>query len=103
VLPTCAELAGLDLLQEPILDGRSLLGSLTGRKSKGIRSLFFNYRSHAALRYGEWKIVREAPDDPWHLYHLTKDLAERLDLASEHPDKLDQLLREYRSWQQRLP
>ena len=106
ILPTCAQLAGLSLETTPILDGQSFLADLKGLKgehSESGRSLFFNYRSHAALRAGAWKIVREKPDHPWQLYQLTEDVGETLDLASRHPDKLEELVSQYRQWLQRLP
>lgn len=103
VLPTCQELAGISPGTTPILDGQSFLAVLKGEPSGMDRSLFFTYRSHAALRAGEWKIVREKPDHPWQLYHLTEDASESLDRASLNPDKLEELVSQYRQWLDRLP
>ena len=46
------------------------------------------FGSHTALRKGDWKIVREQPDQTWQLFDLASDLSESNDLASVHPQRV---------------
>ena len=52
---------------------------------------YFEYGKHAALRKGDWKIVREKPDAPWQLFNLAEDLSESRDRAADFPDRLADL------------
>ena len=47
----------------------------------------------AALRSGDWKIVRNSRTQSgvWELYNLADDLSEANDLANSHAVKLDEL------------
>ena len=49
------------------------------------------FGSHTALRKGDWKIVREQPDQTWQLFDLARDLSESNDLASVHPQRVVEL------------
>ena len=43
-------------------------------------------RPHSAMLTGEWKLLHFYEDDRVELYNLNSDLAERIDLASQHPE-----------------
>jgi arylsulfatase A-like enzyme len=62
------------------------------------QSFYFDYRSHSAFRKGDWKIVREKPNQPWQLFDLAKDMGESKDLAAEKPEMLEQLVSERKKW-----
>ena len=49
------------------------------------------FGSHTVLRKGDWKIVREQPDQTWQLFDLARDLSESNDLASVHPQRVVEL------------
>jgi len=98
LLNACLELAGVPLPDDRTLDGMNPLPLLTQRTASPHRSFYFNYRNHSALRMGDWKIVREHPNRPWQLFDLRADLAESSDLAAQHPDRLQALLRERGLW-----
>lgn len=51
-----------------------------------------------ALRRGDWKIVREQPGQPWHLFNLARDLSESLNLAASDPGRVTELEAEFRRW-----
>ena len=98
ILIACAKLAGVPLPSDIVLDGKDPLPILTtGARSKH-ESLYFEYRTHAALRKGDWKIVRERPNRPWQLYNLREDLAESNDLAGKRSEKLSELERVFEEW-----
>ncbi|MCG8448668.1 MAG: DUF4976 domain-containing protein, partial [Pirellulales bacterium] len=39
-----------------------------------------------AVRQGQWKLLRHDQEKPWQLYDLSKDLAEKNNLADDHPE-----------------
>jgi len=98
----CAELAGAKLPDDRVLDGRNPLPLIKGESVSAKadeRSFFFTYRSHAGLRQGPWKIVREKPQQDWRLFHLGRDVGETTDLADEHPEQVERLAEEWERWQ----
>ena len=100
VLVACGRLAEVEFPPELILDGKDPLPVLTGASSSPHESFYFAFRNHAALRKGEWKIVREHPDHSWQLYNLRTDIGEANDLAAIHSAKLRELTAEFATWQQ---
>jgi len=104
LVPTALALAGLEAPEG--LDGLDL-GPALEDGGAGVlladRPLYWRMGARAALRLGEWKIVRHgagrrparavaAPTDPWELYHLSEDPAETRDLAESEPARLDSLI-----------
>ena len=79
-------------------DGKDPLPLLTANSRSPHESFFFEYRHYAALRKGDWKIVREQPDRPWQLFDLKDDVSESHDLAHDHPDKVAKLNKLFQSW-----
>lgn len=100
LLQAAVALSGASLPEDGrIYDGRDPLPVLTGATQESPHpSLFFQYGQHAALRMGDWKIVREKPEQPWALFDLGSDLGERKDLAAVQPDRLAQLAAEFGRW-----
>jgi arylsulfatase A len=102
LLPACATLAGVDLPANVIYDGRDPLPLLTRKARSPHASLFFEYRSHAALRMGDWKIVREKPTQTWQLFNLANGPSESHNLADTQSKKQDELVSEFSRWQTSL-
>ncbi len=85
-------LAGAELPADRVLDGHDPLPVLTGKTDVSPHeSFFFQFDEHAALRWGDWKIVRTSPDQPWQLFNLNDDLSESTDKAAERPDMVEKL------------
>lgn len=99
LMVACAALAGVSLPENTKLDGRNPLPVLTDGATSPHRSLYFTYRRHAALRMGDWKIVRTRPGEPWQLFDLRNDPGETTSLAADHPERLAQLIEEFARWQ----
>ncbi|MEM7374365.1 MAG: sulfatase [Bacteroidota bacterium] len=75
------------------VDGINLMPFLRGEQQAAPHDyLFWSYRGKQALRQGEWKIVKNKENGSVELYHLRKDLSETMDLASQEPEKMKQLL-----------
>ena len=72
---------------------------LTSNAKSEHESFFFTFRKHAALRKGDWKIVRERPDEPWQLFNLKNDLTEAENLAAVQKERLLELSAEFDRWE----
>jgi arylsulfatase A-like enzyme len=99
VLPTFAELAGAQ--PQAAVDGISFTSALlTGKQDKPHEFLYWEHYKGAgdgddamtqAVRAGDWKIVQRKPGEPFELYDLAKDVAERTDVAKDHPEVVERL------------
>ena len=102
VMIASAFLANAALPSEIIFDGKNLLPLLTSGAKTKHESFYFSFRQHAAVRKGDWKIVREHPDEPWELYDLKHDLGEERNLATNEKERLSDLVGEFYRWQRGL-
>lgn len=109
MLPTFAQLLDMlptigkrpDVTPLPGLDGVSILPTLIGQpRLQTPREMFYwEAAPQQALRLGDWKAYRPAPDKSLQLYNLAEDLGEQHDLADERPEiaeKLERLMAESR-------
>ena len=88
-LPTCAELSGAKLPASFNPDGFSLVSFLKGGAAP--RREYFYWELHEgaslqALRWEDWKAVRNGPSKPIEIYDLRMDPAESKNIASERPE-----------------
>jgi arylsulfatase A len=88
-LPTAAELAGAKLPEGFRPDGHSLVSFLKGGSAP--EREYFYWELHEsrviqAVRFGDWKAVRNGPATAIELYDLNKDGSEATDLAAQRPD-----------------
>ena len=81
------------------LDGKDALPVLAGKSSTQHQSFYFEFRKHAALRMGKWKIVRTRPDEPWQLFDLKEDPSESKNQSLARPAKLTELIHARQNWQ----
>ena len=106
LLPTCLDLAGAsyptsrgDNDVTPVA-GKSLAPALRG-ESLGEREIYFEHQGNAAIRVGNWKLVR-AHRKPWELYDLAADRTELDDLSRRQPKKVVALEAKWRTWAERV-
>lgn len=88
-LPTCAELTGAKIPATAQVDGLSLVSFLKGGPAP--KREYFYWELHEgkplqAIRFGDWKAVRNGPSAPIEIYDLKTDAAESKDLAMEKPE-----------------
>ena len=96
IFATAAELAAAESPRQ--LEGVNLIPYLKGEdSSRPHETLFWRQGGKAAMRHGDWKLVRmggksRAGNAPWELYDLSTDISEADNLAKTHPDVLQQLI-----------
>ena len=87
-LPTACDIAGVASPRG--LDGVSILPALEGKPLADRPPLYWEFHERnntaVAARDGDWKAVRKTPSSPVELYDLSKDQAERNDLAARSPE-----------------
>lgn len=108
IMPTILDLAGIPL-PGPQFRGRDVV-SIKGKSWEPLLrgngeqvhdedtvigwELFF----HQAIRKGKWKAIfipKPKGPEKWQLYDLDKDMGEVHDLAGEHPELLDELIKHW--------
>ena len=107
VLPTIAALTKTSLPSDRKIDGLDVSGLWTGKQEKSPRNEFLYYTSQGkieGIRQGDWKLLVKSnnkrqsqggatkqPQPQFLLFNLNDDLGEQNNLASQHPDKVEQL------------
>jgi arylsulfatase A len=87
-LPTVAELTGAKLPKGVQTDGLSLVSFLKGGAAPQRDHFYWELHEGAsiqAVRWGDWKAVRNGPGEALELYNLKNDLGETTDLAGARP------------------
>lgn len=93
-LPTAAALANAKLPANYQTDGLSLVSFLKGGTAP--QRPYFYWELHEtqaplqAIRFGDWKAVKNGPKADIELYQLSNDRAEAHNVASDHPDLVTQ-------------
>ncbi|MGB1260858.1 MAG: sulfatase [Akkermansiaceae bacterium] len=108
IYPTLLDLTGQKLQPKQHLDGHSLKSAIDGKPDSTLtsRALYWTYphnhgsghRPSHAIRKDGWKLIHTVKDNKDELYHLSKDMGEKKDLAAKHPEKVKALKKELMSW-----
>ncbi|MCG6191327.1 sulfatase [Maribellus maritimus] len=104
--PTLVELAGRELPDDQVFDGKSLVSVLLGKNNDSERAIFWHYPVYHhdepanAVRKGDWKLVQNLVDNHYELFNLRKDIQEANNCASTEPGKLDEMIHILKEWQQ---
>jgi arylsulfatase A len=106
VFATCLELAGAKIRDDRPIDGVSLVSLLRGTgPSPRTHVYYYQAAELTAVRSGPWKLHLKTinpasgqdqaqASDPPLLFHLTMDPGEHTNVAREHPDVIEQLLKD---------
>jgi arylsulfatase len=106
IMATCVDVSGAKYPTEfqgrTILpmEGRSLVPALANQAIQR-EALFWEHERNAAIRVGDWKVVRVGAEGPWELYDLGKDRTELKDLSAVQPDRTREMVAHWRAWADR--
>lgn len=87
-------------LDIPNCEGSSFLGVMRGDNPSD-HALYWEHTGNAAIRRGRWKLVREYPN-PWELYDMDTDRAEKENLAGLNPEIVRALDAQWLAWANRV-
>ena len=102
-LPTLAELVGFSVDKD--VEGKSLVENI--KSNSKVHDIYFweHAKSGWALRFGKWKLIKDAFDpyekstyDTYSLYNIEEDAAEANDLKAERPGILKMMLEKSKSY-----
>lgn len=78
--------------------GRSMMPLLRGSDQPlHTEPIFFEHEGNAAVRHGQWKLVREYKK-PWELYHIATDRTELKNLAQVEVERCQQMIAAWEQW-----
>ncbi|MCX6878095.1 MAG: arylsulfatase [Verrucomicrobia bacterium] len=103
LMPTCVELAGAKYPSEfngqaiQPMEGQSLVPAFEDQ-ALARDALYWEHEGNAAVRAGDWKLVRLGRAGKWELYNLKDDRTEQHDLAQTHPERVQQLAAKWDAW-----
>ncbi|MEW4490731.1 arylsulfatase [Thalassoglobus sp. JC818] len=115
IMPTILDAAGVEYPEQmhgnpiPALDGVSLLPAITQQPLDRTSPIFIEHENNAFVRDQEWKLVGKGVaatqgvmPEKWELYNIEKDRTELNDLASSHPEKVEELSSAWHQWAERV-
>ncbi len=112
--PTILDMAGLSTRvpakrgpkRDQHVDGVSLVPLLKGGTRIDRDAIYWHYPHYSnqggfpggAIRMGDWKLIERFEAGQVHLYNLKLDIGEREDLASQYPERLEQMRKKLHAW-----
>jgi arylsulfatase A-like enzyme len=82
------------------MEGRSLLPAFDNQPIQR-DAIFWEHEGNAAVRVGDWKLVRLGRNGPWELYDLKADRTELHDLSAAQPERAKELAAKWDAWADR--
>lgn len=84
------------------MEGQSLVPIFSSRGNFPEHTLFWEHEWNAAIRQGDWKLVRNGRGNPWELYDMKEDRTELHNLAQEKPEVAEAMKAEWKQWAGRV-
>jgi arylsulfatase len=82
------------------MEGRSLVPAFANQPIQR-DAIFWEHEGNAAIRVGDWKLVRRGGQGAWELYDLKADRTEQKNLAATHAEKAGELSSAWDAWAKR--
>jgi len=103
IMPTICAALDIKLPSDRVYDGKNILPAISGELDGPVHNeLYFDGNDgYWAVRNGAWKLVY-SKQGILELYNLESDLAEERNLASQNPDKVDELKKKYEKWRSEM-
>lgn len=107
LMPTLLDAAGADYPATfggekiTLMEGTSLLPAFSGKPLARKKALFWEHNNNAAVREGDWKLVRTSRG-PWELHDMATDRTELRDLAAAKPAMASELESKWNAWAERV-
>lgn len=79
------------------MEGRSLLPAFANKPIER-DALYWEHEGNAAIRVGDWKLVRFHSTGAWELYDLKTDRTELNDLSAKNPEVAKELAAKWDAW-----
>ena len=100
-LPTIAAVCNVDLPEDHVLDGRSLLPIINDNAKSHHGVMHWQWQSRWAVRDGDWKLIGNAKRAP-ELVNLTDKQPESVNHAKENPEVVSRLQKLHDEWIERV-
>jgi arylsulfatase len=106
IMATCVDVAGAGYPKEfkgkPVLpmEGRSLVPAFDNKPIER-EALYWEHEGNAAVRVGDWKLVRLGRKGEWELYDMKADRSELNNLAAQKPEIAKDLAAKWEAWAER--
>ncbi|MEM8967968.1 MAG: sulfatase-like hydrolase/transferase [Bacteroidota bacterium] len=97
VLPTILSLASEKLPPDLMTTGVDFSPVIIQQEKLPERTTFWRYRQQWAARQGDWKLLIRG--DSTYLFNLQQDMAEQQNLATQYPEKVEELLDTLSQWE----
>jgi len=106
-LPTICEMAGVNLPNDRMIDGLSLMPLSKKSGSLNRKTLYWhfphywwgtNVQPYSIIRDGDWKLIYWYENEKVELYNIADDLSEKNDLAHQKPEKVKELEKKIKTW-----
>lgn len=109
LFPTLLEAVGISPKKYKGLEGESLWPLLTQKETEIDRAIYWHFPHHrtieksmsAAIREGDWKLIREFESEAISLFNLREDIGETINLKDKYPKKVKAMYSKLKRWQRK--
>ncbi len=103
IFSTAMAAANAKMPDDRKLDGVNLIPYVNGKDtSKPHNILCWRNGYSKAIRKGDWKLYMNDRKGVQYLYNLKKDKSETTDLSQQHPEKVKELLLDFKKWEEQM-
>src|SRR5262245_13963634 len=106
IMATCVDVSGAAYPKEQNgeaiqpLEGKSLAPAFEDRTIDR-EAIYWEHEGNRAIRVGNWKLVAKGPAGAWELYNIERDRTELSNLASNEPQRSEQMKSQWETWAKR--